>query len=422
LLATTSLYAQARYTAARVGSCARKVGYGIIVSTAGDCRRMGGAMNGNPPDGQWTDCHLDWCADGDPGTYVAAKPGSCQTKVGYGIIQTTGRDCRRMGGAMNGVPADNQWTDCHLDWCSATSGAAYVAAPANSCADRTGYGIIKMTAGNCRQIGGGINGNPPNDQWIDCHLDWCPRSQYQLTVIPPANGYIFLDGHRIRCGSGPDQGICSLSVAAPGQYTLWAFPATGYAQSSWGGACSDWFNSQTCSLTLDGPKTVSKQFNRTGTFTITVAPPQNAKIEADWGGTCPPDCSRTGTQGNGMRLTAKPLLGYRLTGWTGACAGQGDECILTFDANKSTAASIAHAGTATITVSPMPPNGMLYVPPALRCGNGQSNCSMVVTKGSSQTITAFPSAGTWGGACAGQLGQMCTLQVNGDVVVSRTFP
>jgi len=107
------------YSAAPAGSCAHKVGYGIIHTPAGDCRAMGGAMAGNPADGQWTGCHLDWCVDG---LYKAARPGSCTDRVGYGIIHTTVRDCRAMGGAMNGNAADGLWTECHLDWCRSCAG------------------------------------------------------------------------------------------------------------------------------------------------------------------------------------------------------------------------------------------------------------------------------------------------------------
>ena len=49
--------------------------------------------------------------------YRAAKVGTCKQKVGYGFIKTTAKDCRTMGGAMNGSPAANTWTSCHLDWC-----------------------------------------------------------------------------------------------------------------------------------------------------------------------------------------------------------------------------------------------------------------------------------------------------------------
>ena len=118
------------YAPAKVGTCRTRFGYGIITTTGGDCRRMGGGMNGTPGDAEWTSCHLDWCSRGGSPAYTASRPGSCPTKVGSGVLKTTAADCRRMGGAMNGTPGDGEWTDCHLDWCATTTAAAVRTPPA----------------------------------------------------------------------------------------------------------------------------------------------------------------------------------------------------------------------------------------------------------------------------------------------------
>ena len=173
VLCSTSAVGQ-RYVPSRLGGCATKLAYGSIQTPAGDCRRMGGAMNGNPADGEWTLCYLDWCAEGQQGTYVAAKSGSCTTRVGFGIITTTGGDCRRLGGAMSGAPGENDRTACRLDWCSQGGTPAYSAARVGSCgAAKVGSGIISTTGADCRRLGGGMNGTPADAQWTECHLDWC---------------------------------------------------------------------------------------------------------------------------------------------------------------------------------------------------------------------------------------------------------
>ena len=56
-----------------------------------------------------------------PTSFVVAGAGQCQQKAAYGIISTTGQDCITLGGAMNGVPGDLEWTACHLDFCSGES-------------------------------------------------------------------------------------------------------------------------------------------------------------------------------------------------------------------------------------------------------------------------------------------------------------
>ena len=181
-----SLFAQPRYAPKPANTCSARYAYGSIVTTAKDCRAMGGAMNGAPPDSQWTACYLDWCAETSGGSFTAARPGTCASKRGYGIIKTTGGDCRRLGGGMNGTPGDGDWTDCHLDWCS--SGGSYTAAAPGSCgAAKVGYGIISTTGGDCRRMGGAMNGVPGDTQWTDCHLDWCQTTAASaLTQAPDA--------------------------------------------------------------------------------------------------------------------------------------------------------------------------------------------------------------------------------------------
>ena len=39
------------------------------------------------------------------------------SKVGYGIIENVMRECREMGGAVNGEPLDDERVKCHLDFC-----------------------------------------------------------------------------------------------------------------------------------------------------------------------------------------------------------------------------------------------------------------------------------------------------------------
>jgi hypothetical protein len=167
-------------------ACKNPVGYGIVNMQAKDCRTMGGLMNGRPHDTVWTDCHLHFCPGTGPDRYVAAGSKQCRTKVGYGIVRMTGRDCRNIGGGMNGHPATDEWTACHLDWCRAAPHQEGLVAARGGTCERAGYGIVRMAARDCRAMGGALNGTPPESDWIDCHLDWCTASTpVSATPAPP---------------------------------------------------------------------------------------------------------------------------------------------------------------------------------------------------------------------------------------------
>merc|ERR1712048_1298876 len=169
---------------------------GIIQATARDCRTMGGRMNGNPS------CHLDWCFDG---VYSAAPMGTCWNKVGSVKISMQAQDCRKMGGAMNGNPSGHVWTPCQLDWCRDD---VYSAAPAGTCSDKVGYGIIQTQAHFCRRMGGAVNGNPGANTWTACHLDWCYSSE---SVKTRAISLGMMD-REMEGWCGPEAGLLSTST------------------------------------------------------------------------------------------------------------------------------------------------------------------------------------------------------------------
>jgi hypothetical protein len=180
----------------RVGGCgANKRAYGIIKATGKVCRDMGGGMNGNPADADWTDCHLDWCvSNAKAAGYTPARPGTCRLLAGAGAIEMPAGDCRAIGGGVNGSPLNADWTLCHLDWC-ADDQQRLVAAKPGGCDRKRGYGIITTTAGDCRKLGGAMNGNPPDSQWTTCHLDWCDATMW--APIPGVS-----DVRSISLGSG----------------------------------------------------------------------------------------------------------------------------------------------------------------------------------------------------------------------------
>ena len=114
---------------------------------------------------------------------------------------------------------------------------------------------------------------------------------------------------------------------------------------------------------------------------------------------------------DGATLTATPAAGYSFSAWTGDCAGQGNPCTLTMDADMSVSATFTlneYALTITQTTG-----GTITVAPA---GPYHLNDGV--------TLTATPAAGysfsTWTGDCVGQ-GNPCTLTMDAAKSVSATF-
>ena len=117
--------------------------------------------------------------------------------------------------------------------------------------------------------------------------------------------------------------------------TLTTNGAPGYAVLQWSGGCTG--TGSSCSLTMDGDKTV----------TVTFAPvqlsinsmPVNSNLIAVANGaveiTPPPDVAGTlFTPGTKITLKVTPNVGMAFKSWGGACLGQGAICTLTMDQAK----------------------------------------------------------------------------------------
>ena len=181
------------YGFARPGSCGKyKVAYGIIKTRGRDCRAMGGAMNGNPGDSDWTTCHLDFCdAYGHRPVFVPAPIGTCIKKVAYGTIHTTAWTCKLMGGDYNGRRAKSDWIDCHLDWCNQISPGSFVAASgfAKHTACGPGHaGRVPMTGLDCKEARGVSQLNPYHNKqwkttWTQCEFNWYQQDRPNIDGV-----------------------------------------------------------------------------------------------------------------------------------------------------------------------------------------------------------------------------------------------
>ena len=198
----------------------------------------------------------------------------------------------------------------------------------------------------------------------------------------------------------------TITAAPDGPYylndevTLTAAPTAGYNFTAWTGDCAGQGNP--CTLTMDAAKSVSASFTQIE-YALTITQVTGGTI------TAAPDGPYH--LNDEVILTATPAAGYSFSAWTGDCAGQGNPCILTMDADKSVSATFTQIEYA-LTITQVT-GGTITVAP-----DGPYHLNDGVT------LTATPASGysfsAWTGDCAGQ-GNPCTLTMDADKSVSATF-
>ena len=193
--------------------------------------------------------------------------------------------------------------------------------------------------------------------------------------------------------------------------TLTATPASGYAFTSWGGACSG--TSTTTAVLVDAAKTCSATFTASG-----------ADLRAD-------DCAGAdGRDGDGERadvrdgrrgvrgdagsstpatLTAAPATGYTFTSWGGACSGTSTTTASRWMRRRAAGRRSRRAGGPTngppYTLTITPPTGGKVAGAGMNCGAGGTACAVTMpapmTIGIEATAsTGYPFTG-WSGDCSG---------------------
>ena len=143
-------------------------GYGLVSMEASQCRAMGGATNGTPADGSWADCHFNF---GKQAEYYPSKSGTCPGGP-TGVFWTSRPACDLMGGRSNyaGDP-----TDCHVNLCQSRSGGERLLGFSPVCPAGTkdyGRAQIQMVRDDCLKTGG-----TPADSnaWTKCTWSVCGK-------------------------------------------------------------------------------------------------------------------------------------------------------------------------------------------------------------------------------------------------------
>jgi len=199
------------------------------------------------------------------------------------------------------------------------------------CADGTTpvAGVIQASDGNF--YGTTYNGGVDNSGTVFK----LSVSYSTLTVSINGNGAVTSTDGGINC-----PGTCSHNYPDNSQVTLNATPASGWAFSGWGGACS---GTGSCNLTITQNTNVSATFYQLPvTLTVSVAG-DGTVASTDGHINCPGTCSYIYLPNTPVTLNATPAGGWAFSGWSGACSGVGP-CNLVMTANLAVSAIFIEPG------------------------------------------------------------------------------
>jgi hypothetical protein len=120
---------------------------------------------------------------------------------------------------------------------------------------------------------------------------------------------------RLPCTTG-----CSgLALDNGASISVTAVPAAGYVFSSWAGACTG--AARTCVVAVGADTQATATFTKAA-LRVTVAVTGKGRVtSAPAGIACAGTCTKV-FAATAVKLTAKPLAGWKFAGWAGACAGK----------------------------------------------------------------------------------------------------
>ena len=146
-----------------------------------------------------------------------------------------------------------------------------------------------------------------------------------VTSLPPG----------IDCGS-----TCGAEFGEGTNVTLTANANAGSTFTGWSGACN---GTGTCTVTMNGAKTVTAQFDSyQPALKVQKAGTGSGIVKSSPKGiTCGEDCEETypiSSKPKKVKLTAKADKGSKFAGWTGDCSGIKTSCSLMMDASRTVTA------------------------------------------------------------------------------------
>ena len=137
----------------------------------------------------------------------------------------------------------------------------------------------------------------------------------------------------IDCGS-----TCSATFGADAQVTLTATPAPGSVFTGWSGEA--WSGTGTCTVTMDGSKSIGASFNLGNIITVSRKGTGSGTVASRPSGiSCPAVCSGTFLGDQSITLTPIASLGSTFAYWTGACNDALPSCTVGMNENTTVTAA-----------------------------------------------------------------------------------
>jgi phospholipase C len=149
--------------------------------------------------------------------------------------------------------------------------------------------------------GGGTGNNPPPP----------PPPSFQLSVALTGTGTISSSPAGINCPS-----TCSASFEKGTSVTLTATAGAGFDFGGYGGACSG----NSCQFVVSSDQSVSATFDPAPPQLTVTLSGQGTVTSTPAGINCPTVCTATFNDGDNVTLTASAGIGFRFSGYNGACS------------------------------------------------------------------------------------------------------
>lgn len=245
-----------------------------------------------------------------------------------------------------------------------------------------------------------------------------PTHVLTTTVVGTGTGDVFAGALGQLCNG------CATSFVDGTAVVLSASARPGSVFVGWSGACS---GIGSCFITMSSDLAVTATFAPSAlpTYTLTTAI-GGTGAGAIFGGPalgqmCPGACSNELPVGGSVTLSAFAAPNTTFVGWTGACSGSSNVCVLTMDAAKTVTAVFGTATTHVLTTT-VTGTGFGNIT-AGSLGALCNGCATAFVEGTTLTLSANPFPGSvfvgWSGACAGT--GACVVTMASDLAVSATF-
>jgi Fe-S cluster biogenesis protein NfuA len=239
--------------------------------------------------------------------------------------------------------------------------------------------------------------------------------QLSVKVEGDGNGTVTSSPAGINCGSD-----CSETYDRGTGVTLTASAQGSSVFAGWGGACTG--NASTCTVTMDGSKSVTATFTTKPVLNVSKAGTGNGVVTSSPSGiNCGTDCLEPYDAGTNVTLTATPASGSVFVEWTGACGTTSSTCQVNMNGSKSVTATFTPKPVLNVSKTGTGDGVVTSSPSGIDCG---TDCVEPYDAGTNVTLTAAPASGSvfveWTGACVGNA-STCEVNMNASKTVTAAF-